>query len=66
MQVPNSKILGQFPTAAHGEHFGMVLAKGNPLTACVNRALASLRKSGQLKRIQQTWLGKAAGAPVFR
>jgi polar amino acid transport system substrate-binding protein len=66
VQVPNSKILGQFPTAAHGEHFGLVFAKGNPLTACVNRALSSLRASGQLKRIQQTWLGKAAGAPVFR
>jgi polar amino acid transport system substrate-binding protein len=66
VQVPNSKILGQFPTAVHGEHFGMVFAKGNPLTACVNRALSSLRKSGQLERIQQTWLGKAAGAPVFR
>jgi polar amino acid transport system substrate-binding protein len=65
VQVPNSKILGQFPTAAHGEHFGLVFAKGNPLTACVNRALSSLRTSGQLKRIQQTWLGKAAGAPVF-
>jgi len=65
VQVPNSKILGQFPSTT-GEHFGMVLAKGNPLTACVNRALASLRKSGQLKRIQQTWLGKAAGAPVLR
>jgi len=66
VQVPNSKILGQFPTAVHGEHFGMVFAKGSPLTACVNRALSSLRKIGQLKRIQQTWLGKAAGAPVFR
>ena len=66
VQVPNSKILEQFPTAVHGEHFGMVFAKGSPLTACVNRALSSLRKSGQLKRIQQTWLGKAAGAPVFR
>jgi polar amino acid transport system substrate-binding protein len=64
-QVPNSKILGQFPSTT-GEHFGMVLAKGNPLTACVNRALSSLRKSGQLKRIQQTWLAKAAGAPVLR
>ena len=44
----------------------MVLAKGNPLTACVNRALSTLRRSGQLKRIQQTWLAKAAGAPVLR
>src|SRR6476660_1755371 len=65
VQVPNSKILGQFPSTT-GEHFGMVFAKGNPLTACVNRALASLRKSGRLKRIQQTWLAKAAGAPVLR
>jgi len=65
VQVPNSKILGQFPSTT-GEHFGMVFAKGNPLTACVNTALASLRKSGQLKRIQQTWLAKAAGAPVLR
>ena len=65
VQVPNSKILGQFPSTT-GEHFGMVLAKGNPLTACVNRALASLRKSGKLKRIQQTWLAKAAGAPVLK
>jgi polar amino acid transport system substrate-binding protein len=65
VQVPNSKILGQFPSTT-GEHFGMVFAKGNPLTACVNRALSTLRKSGQLKRIQQTWLGKAAGAPVHR
>jgi polar amino acid transport system substrate-binding protein len=63
-QVPNSKILGQFPSTT-GEHFGLVLAKGNPLTACVNSALASLRKSGQLKRIQQKWLAKAAGAPVL-
>jgi polar amino acid transport system substrate-binding protein len=65
VQVPNSKILGQFPSTT-GEHFGMVFARGNPLTACVNRALSTLRKSGQLKRMQQTWLGKAAGAPVLR
>ena len=32
----------------------------------LNRALATLRKSGQLKRIQQTWLAKATGAPVLR
>ena len=65
VQVPNSKILGQFPSTT-GEHFGMVFAKGNPLTACVNRALATMRKSGQLKRLQQTWLAKATGAPVLR
>ena len=66
VQVPNSKILGQFPTAAGGEHFGMVFAKGNPLAACVNVALAAMRKSGQLTKIQQQWLAKATGAPVLK
>ena len=66
VQVPNSTILGQFATEAGGEHFGMVFAKGNPLVACVDRALASLRSSGQLKKIQQQWLAKATGAPVLR
>ena len=66
VQVPNSKILGQFPTAAGGEHFGMVFEKGSALVPCVNEALASLKKSGQLKKIQQKWLAKATGAPVLR
>jgi polar amino acid transport system substrate-binding protein len=66
VQVPNSKVLGQFPTQPGGEHFGMVFQKGNPLAACVNRALAAIKKSGQLKRIQHTWLAKATGAPVLR
>jgi polar amino acid transport system substrate-binding protein len=66
VQVPNSTILGQFPTKAGGEHFGMVFAKGNPLVACVNQALASLKASGALKKIQQQWLAKATGAPVLK
>ena len=65
-QVPNSKILGQFPAPPGGEYVGMIFQKGNPLVGCVNRALATMRKSGQLKRIQQTWLAKATGAPVLR
>ncbi|HEY6033041.1 MAG TPA: ABC transporter substrate-binding protein, partial [Kofleriaceae bacterium] len=66
VQVPNSKILGQFASAKGGEHFGMVFAKGSELTGCVNSALASLRASGQLKSIQQQWLAKATGAPVLK
>jgi len=64
-QVPNSKVLGQFPAAPGGEHFGMVFARGNPLAACVNRALASLKANGQLAGIRQQWLAKATGAPVL-
>jgi polar amino acid transport system substrate-binding protein len=65
VQVPNSKILGQFPTEGGGEHFGMVLKKGSALTPCIDKALAALKSNGQLKQIQQQWLAKATGAPVL-
>jgi polar amino acid transport system substrate-binding protein len=65
-QVENSKVLGQFPAIPGGEHFGMVFAKGNPLVACVNRALAGLKANGQLSGIRQQWLAKATGAPVLK
>ena len=67
VQVPNSKIIGQF-TAAVGnqERFGMVFQKGNPLVGCVNKALAQMRATGILKRIQQIWLAKVTGAPVLK
>ena len=66
VQVPNSKILGQFPTRGGGEHFGMVFAKGNPLATCVDGALAKLRSSGALTKIQHAWLAKATGAPILK
>jgi polar amino acid transport system substrate-binding protein len=66
VQVPNSKILGQFPTKPGGEHFGMVFQKGNTLVTCVNKALAKLRSNGTLDRLQQQWLSKATGAPILK
>jgi polar amino acid transport system substrate-binding protein len=66
VQVPNSKILGQFPTQPGGEHFGLVFEKGNPLRRCVNQALSKLSDDGTLKRLQQTWLAKATGAPILK
>ncbi len=66
VQVPNGRILGQFPSTAGGEYFGMVFQKGNSLAGCVNKALAALQRNGQLARIQQQWLAKATGAPVLR
>jgi polar amino acid transport system substrate-binding protein len=65
-QIPNSKILGQFPSVGGREHFGMVFQKGNSLVGCVNKALANLKSSGALKKIQQTWLSKAVGAPILK
>jgi polar amino acid transport system substrate-binding protein len=66
VQVPNSKVLGQFPTKPGGEHFGMVLEKGNSLRECVNKALAKLRSDGTLEQLQQKWLAKATGAPTLK
>jgi polar amino acid transport system substrate-binding protein len=68
VQVPNSKILGQFEnaTGATTDRFGVVLQKGNPLTSCVNTAITSLRTSGTLKTLQQLWLAKATGAPILK
>jgi hypothetical protein len=39
VQIPNSTIVGQFPASQGGDHFGLVLAKGSPLTSCVDKAL---------------------------
>ena len=64
-QVPNSEVLGQFTSGGGAGYFGMVFAKGNPLAACVDKALAKLRTNGTLKQIQQKWLAKATGAPVL-
>ena len=66
VQVPNSEVLGQFPTKPGGEHFGMVFAKGNPLVRCVDTALTKMRADGTLQKLQQKWLAKATGAPVLK
>jgi polar amino acid transport system substrate-binding protein len=66
VQVPNSKVLGQFPTQPGGEHFAMVLQKGNSLVTCVNKALTTLRDNGTLQNLQQQWLAKATGAPILK
>lgn len=65
VQVPNSTILGQFAETT-GEHFGMVFQKGNPLVACVNKALTAIKANGTLKKIESTWLSKVVGVPVLK
>jgi polar amino acid transport system substrate-binding protein len=66
VQVPNSKVLGQFPAQRGGEYFGMVFQKGNPLAGCVNRALARIKRNGTLRAIERIWLRKATGAPELK
>jgi polar amino acid transport system substrate-binding protein len=65
VQVEDGVIVGQFPNRGGREHFGMVFEQGNSLRRCVNRALNRLWANGTIKRIQNRWLARAAGAPVI-
>ena len=58
-EVPGSKVVAQFD-APGGDDWGLVMAKGSPLTPCVNEALADLRSSGELKKITDQWIGAEA------
>lgn len=61
-ELENAKIVGQFQAPA-GDEWGLVLQRDSPLTACVNRALGTLRSSGELERLTERWMGGQAGAP---
>ena len=64
-EIPEAKITGQFD-APGGDDWGVVLAKGSELTACVNKALEELESSGELKQITDQWMGGQAGAPELQ
>ena len=61
-QVPNAKIVGQF-AAPGGDKWGLLLQKGSKLTPCVNQAIAKLQRRGELKRLQEQWMGGGAARP---
>jgi polar amino acid transport system substrate-binding protein len=63
-EIDGSKIVGQFePQGGSTEQFGLLFEKNNPLVGCVNQALTELRNTGQLQRLEDTWLAESAGAP---
>jgi polar amino acid transport system substrate-binding protein len=62
VQVPDGKIVGQFP-APGGDTWGAVLAKDSPLTDCVSAAISELDSSGELAEIQKTWIDEKTNAP---
>lgn len=64
-EFENSKIVGQFQSTAGSEEFGLLLQKGNPLVTCVNKALTTLKDSGELQEIQDAWLAGTT-APYFK
>ncbi|MEH3076823.1 MAG: ABC transporter substrate-binding protein [Quadrisphaera sp.] len=67
-QLDAGKVVGQLETPSGGatDTFGMVLDKGSSLTACVSRAVDTLREDGTLAKLQQEWLDEAAQAPVLK
>ncbi len=63
-EIENSRIVGQFePQGGSTEQFGLLFEKNNPLVNCVNQALTELRSTGELQRLEDTWLAESAGAP---
>jgi polar amino acid transport system substrate-binding protein len=67
VEIEGSSVIGQFPATAGGttDDFGLLFEKDNPLVACVNTALATLRDGGQLDAFAQQWLSDNAGVPVI-
>ena len=66
VELDGGKIIGQLPaTAGGGDAFGLVLAKGSPLTADVTAAVDALRERGTLDELAAEWLGGEGGAPVL-
>ena len=64
VQIPTSAVVGRLPNKGVQEHFGLVLQKGSSLTTCVNKALASMKADGTLKRLESKWL--AGDAPLLK
>jgi polar amino acid transport system substrate-binding protein len=62
-EIPGSILVGQFPST--GEHYGLLLAKGNPLVTCVNQAIASLKADGTLDSLQKKYLRDFLAVPTI-
>jgi polar amino acid transport system substrate-binding protein len=67
VEIPKSTIVGQFQQqSGTPEQFGMLFQKGNPLVACVNQALATLKSDGTLDSLEQKWLSQTVNVPVLQ
>jgi polar amino acid transport system substrate-binding protein len=64
VQIPGSKILGQFQTTSgQPEEFGLLFQKGNPLVGCVDKALRTLKHNGTLHHLEKLWVASNAHVP---
>jgi polar amino acid transport system substrate-binding protein len=64
VEIPSATIAGQFATtAAKSDQFGLLFEKGDPLVACANQAIATLKRNGTLAHIQKQWLSQVVDVP---
>ena len=63
-ELKGSTIAGQF-SAAGGDKWGLLMAKGNSIASCVNRAVGALRADGTLAALSKRWIASAAKVPVL-
>ncbi|WP_084614682.1 ABC transporter substrate-binding protein [Nakamurella lactea] len=66
-QLKDGVMVGQLPgTASEKEQFGLLLAKGSPLTECATKAVDALRADGTLQKLTDEWLGGKDVAPELK
>jgi polar amino acid transport system substrate-binding protein len=63
-EIHGSVMVAQFPST--GEHYGLLFHKGNPLVACVDKAIAKLKSNGTLHNLQQRYLQIYLKVPVIQ
>ena len=63
-EIPGTEMVAQFPST--GEHYGLLLAKGNPLVTCVNKAIATLKSNGTLQQLQKKYLQIYLSVPTIQ
>ncbi len=64
VEIEGTKVFGQI-AGSGTEQFGLLLAKGSPLTPCVDLALQALKGSGELDTITAKWMSEYTSAPII-
>jgi len=64
VEIPQGRIVGQFqPQTGETEQFGLLFEKGNPLVACADQAIATLKQDGTLAVLEDRWLSQVVDVP---
>ena len=63
-QVKGGDQVGQFPET--GEHYGLLMVKGSPLTTCVDSALATMTNNGTIASLEKKYLGIYNSVPQIQ